>query len=102
MNLFNRNTNLDKTFQQTLNMDVIAVPYWTDTNDWHLAADPAIMPMLGIDFLDGREDPELFVQDLPNVGSLFNNDMITYKMRHIYGGNILVDGFKGLTKAVVP
>ena len=102
VNLFNRNTNLDKTFQQTLNMDVIAVPYWTDTNDWHLAADPAIMPMLGIDFLDGREDPELFVQDLPNVGSLFNNDMITYKMRHIYGGNILVDGFKGLTKAVVP
>ena len=53
-------------------------------------------------FLGGREEPELFVQDMPNVGSMFSNDKLTYKIRHIYGGNVLVDGFKFTTKAVVP
>jgi hypothetical protein len=38
---------------------------------------------------------------MPNVGSLFTNDKITYKIRHIYGGNVLIDGEKGTTKAVV-
>jgi hypothetical protein len=102
INLFNRNTNLDKTFQQTLNMDVIAPSYWTDANDWCTLADPARLPVLEIGFLAGREEPELFVQDQANVGSLFSNDKVTYKIRHIYGGNVLVDGFKGVTKAVVP
>ena len=45
-------------------------------------------------FLDGREDPELFVQDAPTVGSLFSSDEITYKIRHIYGSTVKVDGEK--------
>jgi hypothetical protein len=49
--------------------------------------------------MDGREEPELFVQDNPTVGSLFTNDKITWKIRHIYGGN--VTDFRGGTKAVV-
>jgi hypothetical protein len=101
-NLFVRNQNLDKTFVQTINPEVIPVGYWTDTNDWVTLADPNRLAALEIGFLDGREEPELFVQDAPNVGSLFSNDQITYKIRHIYGGNVLVDGFKATTKAVVP
>jgi len=100
--LFVRNQNLDKTFVQSINPEVIPVSYWTDGNDWVTVGDQNILPALQIDFLDGREDPELFVQDMPNVGSMFSNDKTTYKIRHIYGGGILVDGFKGTTKAVVP
>ncbi|MBS0414351.1 MAG: hypothetical protein JSR68_08260 [Proteobacteria bacterium] len=100
-NLFVRNANLDKTFVQTINPEVIAVSYWTDANDWVTVADPAVLPVLEIGFLRGQEEPELFVQDMPNAGSMFSNDQITYKIRHIYGGAVLVDGEKGTTKAVV-
>lgn len=100
-NLFVRNQNLDKTFVQTINPEVIPVDYWTDASDWCTVADPMVLPVLEIGFLDGREDPELFVQDTPNVGSMFSNDKLTYKIRHIYGGAVLVDGEKGTTKAVV-
>lgn len=99
--LFVRNQNLDKTFTQSLNPEVIPVDYWTDATDWCTVADPNVLPVIEIGFLGGKEDPELFVQDMPNVGSLFSNDKATYKIRHIYGGGVLVDGFKGTTKAVV-
>lgn len=99
--LFVRNQNLDKTFVQTLNPEVIPVSYWTDGNDWCTVASPIVLPVLEIGFLDGREDPELFVQDQPNGGSMFSHDKLTYKIRHIYGGTVLVDGEKATTKAVV-
>ena len=100
-NLFVRNQNLDKTFVQSINPEVIPVDYWTDANDWCTVASPTVLPVLEIGFLDGREEPELFVQDQPNAGSMFSNDKTTYKIRHIYGGAVLVDGEKGTTKAVV-
>lgn len=99
--LFVRNQNLDKTFVQSINPEVIPVDYWTDPNDWCTVANPMMLPVVEIGFLGGKEDPELFVQDMANVGSLFSNDKITYKIRHIYGGGVLVDGYKGTTKAVV-
>ncbi len=101
-NLFVRSTNNDKTFVQGINPQVIAVSYWTDANDWCTVTNPAFMKPIEVSFLNGQEDPELFVQDMPNVGSLFSNDKITYKIRHEYGGAVLVDGEKGVTKAVVP
>ena len=100
-NLFQRNTNLDQTFVQSMKPQVIVPGYWTDANDWCTVADPMKLPVLEVSFLDGQEQPELFVQDQPNVGSLFTADKITYKIRHIYGGVVLVDGEKGTTKAVV-
>lgn len=100
-NLFQRNTNLDQTFVQSMKPQVIVPSYWTDANDWCAVADPMKLPVLEVSFLDGQEQPELFVQDQPNVGSLFTADKITYKIRHIYGGVVLVDGEKGTTKAVV-
>jgi hypothetical protein len=100
-NLFVRGQNLDKTFVQDINPEVIPVSYWTDGNDWVTVANPTVLPVIEVGFLDGREDPELFVQDQPNAGSMFSNDKLTYKIRHIYGGSVLVDGEKGTTKAVV-
>lgn len=100
-NLFVRNQNLDKTFVQTINPEIIPVDYWTDGNDWVTVASTTVLPVLEIGFLGGQEEPELFVQDQPNAGSMFSNDKTTYKIRHIYGGTVLVDGEKGTTKAVV-
>lgn len=99
--LFVRGTNNDKTFIQTLNPNIVTVNYWSDGTDWVTLADPNRFGVLEIDFLDGREEPELFVQDNPTAGSMFTNDQVTWKIRHTYGGNWLVDGEKGTTKAVV-
>ncbi len=88
VDLFARNTNNDKSFINSLSLEVLPVWYWTDANDWALAADPLDIPGLEIGFLDGNEEPELFIQDLPNAGSLFSNDQVTYKIRHVYGGNV--------------
>lgn len=86
-----RNSDFNPTvpdFTRTLQMELIVVPYWSDANNWYLAASPADIPGIEIGFLDGKEEPELFVQDMPNVGSMFNNDKLTYKIRHIYSGAI--------------
>lgn len=99
VNLFNRNTNLDKTFVNEMSLTIIPVWYWEDTNDWALAADPMDIPGIEIGFLDGNEEPELFVQDNPTVGSMFTNDKVTYKIRHIFGGNVV--DFRGWDKSVV-
>ena len=98
-NLFVRNQNNDKTFVQTINPEVIVVPYWTDANDWAAVADPRRIPTIEVGFFGGQENPELFVQDMPNVGSLFSNDQITYKIRHIYSGAVM--DYRGFYKAVV-
>lgn len=99
VDLFRRNTNLDQTFVQTLALNVMPVWYWTDVNDWCLSADPLDIPTIEVGFLDGAEEPQLFIQDVPNVGSMFSHDKTTYKIRHIYGATVL--DYRGLYKAVV-
>jgi hypothetical protein len=98
-NIFRRNTNNDKTFVQNLSLDVLAVWYWTDVNDWAMAADPKDLASIEIAFLDGNEEPELFVNDAPNSGSMFSHDQMAWKIRHIYGGAVL--NYRGLYKSVV-
>lgn len=97
--LFRRNTENDRTFVQSLSLAIVAVPHFTDANDWYLSADPNDIPTIEVGFLDGRQEPELFVQDTPSQGSLFSHDQITYKIRHIYGGTVL--DHRGLYKAAV-
>lgn len=98
-NLFSRSTNNDKTFLQNLNLQVNPVWYWTDTNDWALSADKMDVASVEIGFLDGNQEPEIFIQDNPTVGSMFSHDKLTYKIRHVYGGNVL--DFRGLWKSVL-
>lgn len=100
-NAFKRDTNNDPKFIATAQPDTIVVDYWTDANDWCTVANPMDLPVLEIGFLDGKQEPEVFLQDMPNVGSLFSADKITYKIRHIYSGAVLPEGEKGTTKAVV-
>ncbi len=65
--------------------EVIVIDDWTNAADWFAFANPQDTPILEVGFLNGREEPELFVQDQPTVGSMFTADKITYKIRHIYG-----------------
>lgn len=88
-NLFVRNTNNDPQYVQTVKPEIIPIWYATDADNWYLAADPADITGIEIGFLDGNEEPELFVQDNPTSGSVFTNDQITYKIRHIYGGAVI-------------
>jgi len=97
--LFVRNTNMDETFVQSRKPTVHVVDYWTDTNNWVATADKNDVPLIEMGFFNGNEDPEIFVQDTPNQGSLFSNDQIKYKIRHIYGGQVL--NHVGFYKAVV-
>lgn len=99
VNLFNRNTENDKTFQQSLSLEVVPVWYWTDVNDWAVTANFNDIPTMELGFLDGQQEPQMFVQDSPLVGSMFNNDQVTYKIRHIYGGNVV--DYRGMHKSVV-
>src|SRR5437660_3231857 len=70
-------------------LQVIVVDYYSDTNDWYLVCDPAMCPTIEVGFYQGRQDPELFTQSDPSVGSVFNADKVTYKIRHIYSGTVL-------------
>lgn len=97
--IFRRNTNNDETFIQSLKPQIVPVWYWTDANDWCMSASPSDVPTIEIGFLDGKEDPELLVQDSPTVGSMFSHDRLTWKLRHIYGG--AVEDYRGLSKSVV-
>jgi len=69
--------------------EVIVMDDWTDATDWYAFANPQDTPNLEVGFLNGREEPELFVQDQPTIGSNFTADKITYKIRHIYGATNL-------------
>jgi hypothetical protein len=70
-------------------MTPIIVDYWASQTAWYLVADPNLVPTMEVGFLNGRDVPELFTQSDPTVGSAFNNDTITYKIRHIYGAAVL-------------
>jgi hypothetical protein len=89
----------EPNIHSTQGLQVLIVPHWSDANDWALVCDPMDCPTIEVGFYSGREEPELFVQDSPNIGTPFSNDVITYKIRHIYG--ICVLEHRGMYKAVV-
>ena len=80
------------------------VPYFDDvagsSNDYFLTADPNEVDFIIVGFLNGRQEPELFVQDLEKVGSFFTNDELTYKVRHIYQAAVV--DYRGVQGAIVP
>jgi hypothetical protein len=66
-------------------MQVLVNDFLTDQTDWFAVADANKVATLVVGFLNGREDPELFVQDAATVGSVFNADKISYKIRLVFG-----------------
>ena len=77
----------------------IVVPQFTDADNWYLHPAPAEAETVEIGFLNGRQEPELLVQDTPNVGTVFTNDAITWKVRWIFGAAWL--DWRGAYGAVV-
>lgn len=79
-------------------LEPILVPSFSDANDWFLVADPMDIPTIEIGFYQGREEPELFTQNDNSVGSVFNADTFTLKIRHIYNGTI--EDYRGFYRGV--
>jgi hypothetical protein len=81
-------------------MDYIVVDYFPVTGaglvKWYVVADPNLCPTIEIGFYQGRDTPELFTQSDPTQGSVFSNDVIKYKIRHIYSGAVL--DFRGFQR----
>ncbi|MGO1049788.1 phage major capsid protein [Crossiella sp. CA198] len=70
-------------------MQMVVIDYYADTNDWFLAADTGECPTIEMGFYQGKQEPELFTQSDPQMGSMFDADKITWKLRHIYSGAVL-------------
>ena len=81
-------TVMDPQRFKNAGLEVIVYDHLTDATDWWVVADPSKVSTVVMGFLNGNREPELFAQDQPNVGSAFTADKVTYKIRHIFGGDI--------------
>lgn len=72
----------------------IVSPQLSDADQWYLAADPREVDTIEIGFVGGQINPALFIQDQPGMGLNFTQDVITYKIRHEYGGAVV--DYRGL------
>lgn len=64
--------------------NVVIDLYTSNTTDWFVMADPGDAPVLKVAFLNGREEPELFFDDNANVSTMFTQDVIRAKIRHVW------------------
>jgi hypothetical protein len=71
----------------------------TDTTDWYLMLPPNVAEIIEMGYLNGREEPEMFVADSPQSEQVFVADKIRHKIRHEYAGAAI--DFRSGYKAVV-
>lgn len=76
----------------------IVSPQFTNTTQWFFAADPRVVDTIEIGFVGGQVNPVLFIQDQPLVGLNFTQDVISYKIRHEYGGCVV--DWRGLYRGI--
>ncbi|HVA23634.1 MAG TPA: Mu-like prophage major head subunit gpT family protein [Chloroflexota bacterium] len=69
--------------------EVVVSPQLTNTLEWYLVADPRMVDTVEVGFVGGQVNPVLLVQDQPLFGLNFTQDVISYKVRHEYGGAIV-------------
>jgi len=67
----------------------VVSPQLTNTTQWFLIADPLMVDTVEIGFVGGQVNPALFIQDQPLFGLNFTQDVISYKIRHEYGGAVV-------------
>lgn len=90
VNLFRRSTENDPKFiVNPATPQIHVITHLTDATDWFACAGVDQTDQIEVGFLDGKEDPEIVVADNPQSGSLFSSDRIQFKIRHIYGGDVL-------------
>ncbi|MEN6637798.1 MAG: hypothetical protein ABFC95_01215 [Smithella sp.] len=64
----------------------IVNPLMTDANNWYLLLPPEVIDLIEMGYLNGREEPELFVADGVQSEQVFVADKVRYKIRHEYAG----------------
>jgi hypothetical protein len=69
--------------------EVIVSPQLANTLEWYLIADPRMVDTVEVGFVGGQVNPVLLVQDQPLFGLNFTQDVISYKVRHEYGGAVV-------------
>ncbi|MGB0890501.1 MAG: hypothetical protein ACPGWS_09475, partial [Solirubrobacterales bacterium] len=74
------------SFLRSLGLTSVVVPHWDDATNWFLTADKAQGPLIELAFVQGKENPDIFIQDAPTAGEMFTRDRTTFKLRHEYGG----------------
>lgn len=67
---------------------VLSEPFQDDTDMWILVTN-STQPCMEVSFLNGVENPEIFVANNPLEGYAFTNDQIVYKTRLICGYTVL-------------
>ncbi len=76
----------------------IVSPQLTNTTQWFFVADPKVVDTIEIGFVGGQVNPALFIQDQPLFGLNFTQDVVSYKLRHEYGGAVL--DYRGLYRGI--
>ncbi|HUZ75982.1 MAG TPA: Mu-like prophage major head subunit gpT family protein [Chloroflexota bacterium] len=69
--------------------EVVVSPQLADAVEWFLVADPRMVDTIEVGFVGGQVNPVLLVQDSPLLGLNFTQDVISYKIRHEYGGAVV-------------
>ncbi len=69
--------------------EVVVAPQISSPTYWIAVADPRVIDTVEVGFVGGQMNPQLFIQDQPLFGNNFTNDVITYKVRHEYGGAVV-------------
>lgn len=75
-------------------MEVIVVDYWADANEYFLVASPDEVAGVTVAFLNGNEEPELFIQQDETVGDTFTMDVQNIKVRQEFATT--VSDFRGM------
>ena len=70
-----------------------------DVNDWGLILPASLIDIVEMGYLNGRQEPELFLADSPQSEQVFVADKIRHKIRHEYAGAVI--DFRSGYKAVV-
>lgn len=70
----------------------------TDANDWGMLLPANIVDIVEMGYLNGRQEPEMFVADTPTSEQVLVADKIRYKIRHEYAGAVIDyrSGFKAI------
>jgi hypothetical protein len=79
----------------------LAVPDFTDDNDWAYIADPQVFPVIHISYAQApgggmHPAPELFTVTSPTAGLMFTNDVLPIKVRDWFA--VGVNGYRGIGK----
>lgn len=76
-------------WHQTWQVEPIEVVHWGSQTDWRVMASPQENPTVQVDFLQGKQEPEMFVSDSIASDTFFVKERIRYKLRHEYGVAVL-------------